>query len=145
MYSGRNLDMEIGLCRGFEVLHSLLLSLIPRLSKLRDLLEYLMLPSWPQTCVFSARSQIWERSMQEADPGAPSDAPGCQVRLGGSGEEGGIKTLRDLMLMPKFLSHVGSPQQWPHNICTWITQITDSHPTYHTTVPVCPVTSEESQ
>ena len=107
------------------------------------LLEYLMLPSWPETCVFSARSQIMERDMQEADPGALQILPGSKVRLRKHSQisqfrhspcpQGEKKTLRDLWLMPKFLSCVGSPQQWPHTICTWTTQITESHPAHHIT------------
>lgn len=116
---------------------------IPWISKLGDLLEYLVLPSWPETCVFSARSQILERDMQEADPDVLLMLPGCQVRFRkhyqishcrhSSCPQGEERTLSDLLLMPEFLSHVGSPQQWPHTVRIWTTQITDSHPHTATT------------
>lgn len=77
---GRNWGRQVELRGGNSVLHSL--SFIPQISKLRDLLEYLVLPSWPETCVFSTRTQILERDMQEADQGAVLMLPGCQLRLG---------------------------------------------------------------
>lgn len=148
--------MQVELCGGTNVLHSVLLGLVPWISKLSDLLEYLMLHSWPETHVFSEGArywrEIWKKQTQvsfwccqdaKSDLGNVPRFHNLDIAIAFRGKKKDSEGLtvdawvpfpcrQPTTGAPCYL-YLDNPNYWQPN-----------HSPHHTDL-VCPVTSEKSQ